>query len=53
MYQRKGISIEEYLDMPAKVRDAYIASELCELKNPVTDTGKMLDIFKYLLKQRR
>lgn len=53
LYQRKGVSLEEYLDMSPKVRDAYIASELCEMKNPVTDTGKILDIFKLLLKRRR
>ena len=35
LWQRHGLRVEEFLDMPHRQKLVYIASEICEMENPV------------------
>lgn len=45
LWQKRGIRMEEYIDMPRNVQLAYIASEQLEIEQPSESTDRLAKVY--------
>lgn len=45
LWQRRGLRMEEFADMPRNVQLAYISSELLEMSRPSNSTDRLAKAF--------
>lgn len=45
LWQKKGLRMEEFADMPKNVQLAYIASEQLEMNSPVNSNDRLAKVY--------